>query len=58
MSQDAPATDANGGEGQSRSKYGWVRWAILGVAVGVLLVDGFLVWDQLELAWESLLTAT
>lgn len=58
MSQDAPATDTNGGEGQSRSKYWWVRWAILGVAVVVLLVEGYLVWDQLELAWHSLRTAT
>ena len=57
MSHDAPASDARSGEGQSRGKYWWLRWAIVGVALVVLIVEIVLVWDQLALAWRSLYTA-
>ena len=57
MSQDAPASDARSGEGQSRGKYWWLRWAIVGIALVVLIVEIVLVWDQLALAWRSLYTA-
>lgn len=40
-----------------RSKYRWVRWAVLAVAVIVLAVEAGLVWDQLSKAWLSLITA-
>ena len=42
---------------RARSKYWWVRWAVLGVAVIVLAVEATLVWDQLSKAWLSLLSA-
>lgn len=58
MSHDAPASDARSGEGQSRGKYWWLRWAVVGAAVAVLIVEVVLVWDQLALAWRSLYTAT
>jgi hypothetical protein len=51
VSQDAPASDAARGEGQARSKYWWLRWVVLGVAVIVLGVELGLVWDQLARAW-------
>ena len=57
MSHDAPVNDARSGEGQSRGKYWWLRWAIVGVALVVLIVEIVLVWDQLALAWHSLYTA-
>jgi len=57
VSQDAPASDARSGEGQSRGKYWWLRWAIVGIALVVLIVEIVLVWDQLALAWRSLYTA-
>jgi putative heme transporter len=57
VSHDAPANDARSGEGQSRGKYWWLRWAIVGVALVVLIVEIVLVWDQLALAWRSLYTA-
>lgn len=57
MSQDAPASDARSGEGQSRGKYWWLRWAVLGVAAVVLVVELALVHDQLAQAWRSLVTA-
>jgi uncharacterized membrane protein YbhN (UPF0104 family) len=57
VSQDAPASDARSGEGQSRGKYWWLRWAIVGIAFVVLIVEIVLVWDQLALAWRSLYTA-
>jgi uncharacterized membrane protein YbhN (UPF0104 family) len=57
VSQDAPASDARSGKGQSRGKYWWLRWAIVGIALVVLIVEIVLVWDQLALAWRSLYTA-
>jgi putative heme transporter len=57
VSQDAPASDARSGEGRSRNKYWWLRWAVVGVAVAVLIVETVLVWNQLALAWRSLYTA-
>jgi uncharacterized protein (TIRG00374 family) len=44
-------------EGPARSKYWWLRWAVLGLAIVVLAVEATLVWDQLAKAWKSLLTA-
>ena len=41
----------------SRGKYWWVRWAVIGVALVVLAVEITLVWDQLAKAWASLLSA-
>ena len=40
-----------------RAKYWWLRWAVLGVVAVVLAVEATLVWDQLEKAWHSLLSA-
>jgi uncharacterized protein (TIRG00374 family) len=58
VSYDAQASDAaSRQEGTTRSKYWWLRWAILGVAIVVLAVEATLVWDQLAKAWKSLLTA-
>ena len=57
MSQDAPASNARSLAGRSRGRYWWLRWAIIGVAVSVLVVEIVLVWDQLALAWHSLYTA-
>jgi uncharacterized membrane protein YbhN (UPF0104 family) len=57
VSQDAPVSDAASGEGHSRGKYWWLRWAILAVAAIVLVVEIALVWDQLAQAWRSLYTA-
>ena len=57
MSQDAPASDARSGAGQSRGRYWWLRWAIVGIALVVLIVEIVLVWDQLALAWRTLYTA-
>jgi uncharacterized membrane protein YbhN (UPF0104 family) len=57
VSQDAPASDARSGAGQSRGRYWWLRWAIVGIALVVLIVEIVLVWDQLALAWRSLYTA-
>jgi uncharacterized membrane protein YbhN (UPF0104 family) len=42
---------------QSRGKFWWLRWAVLGVALIVLAVEATLVWDQLAKAWMSLLSA-
>lgn len=41
----------------ARGRYWWVRWAVLAVAVVVLVVEASLVWDQLAKAWASLLSA-
>ena len=41
----------------SRGKYWWVRWAVIGVAAVVLAVEITLVWDQLATAWASLVSA-
>ncbi len=41
----------------ARGKYWWVRWAVLAVAVIVLVVEATLVWDQLAKAWKSLISA-
>ncbi|MET0698530.1 MAG: YbhN family protein [Mycobacterium sp.] len=58
VSYDAQARGAaSQQEGTTRSKYWWVRWAILAVAIAVLAVEATLVWDQLAKAWKSLLTA-
>src|SRR6185312_12021425 len=57
MSQDAPASDARSGVAPSRGRYRWLRWAVIGVAVSVLVVEIVLVRGQLALAWHSLYTA-
>jgi putative heme transporter len=57
VSHDAPVSDARRGEGQSRGRYWWLRWAIIGVAAAVLIVEIVLVRDQLAQAWRSLYTA-
>jgi putative heme transporter len=57
VSQDAPASDARSGEGQSRGKYWWLRWTVIAIAAVVLIVEIVLVWDQLAQAWRSLYTA-
>jgi uncharacterized membrane protein YbhN (UPF0104 family) len=57
VSHDAPASDARSGEGQTRGKYWWLRWVLIGIAVAVLLVEVVLVRDQLAQAWRSLYTA-
>ena len=57
MAHDAPVSDARSGARQSRGKYWWLRWAIVGVAAVVLIVEIVLVWDQLAQAWRSLYTA-
>lgn len=41
----------------ARGKYWWVRWAVFGVALIVLVIEATLVWDQLAKAWKSLITA-
>ncbi|HEY7054662.1 MAG TPA: YbhN family protein [Mycobacterium sp.] len=56
MSHDAPV-DARNGQGQSRSRYWWLRWVALALAAVVLLVEIVLVRDQLAAAWRSLYTA-
>ncbi|HZA11279.1 YbhN family protein [Mycobacterium sp.] len=57
MTQDAPASDATRGEGQSRGKYWWLRWVLLGVAAVVLAIELALVWDQLARALHSVISA-
>jgi hypothetical protein len=57
VSHDVPVSDARSGEGQSHGKYWWLRWAAIGIAVVVLIVEIVLVWDQLAQAWRSLYTA-
>jgi putative heme transporter len=61
VSQDAPASDIHavkaGQVASNRSKYWWVRWAVIAVAVTVLAVEVVLVWDQLAKAWRSLVSA-
>jgi putative heme transporter len=57
VSHDAPASDARSGEGQTRGKYWWLRWVLIGIAATVLLVEIVLVRDQLAHAWRSLYTA-
>lgn len=58
VSYDAQASDAvSRQEGSTRSKYWWLRWVVLVVAIVVLAVEATLVWDQLAKAWKSLLTA-
>lgn len=49
--------DATAGDGRSRGKYWWVRWAVIAVAVTVLAIEVVLVWDQLAKAWRSMLSA-
>ena len=43
--------------GRPRGKYWWLRWVIIGIAVGVLAVEVVLVWDQLAKACRSLASA-
>ena len=57
MSHDAPASDTTSREGPTRGKYWWLRWALIGIAVAVLAVELYLVWDQLAKAWKSLVSA-
>jgi putative heme transporter len=58
VSDDAQASGpASQQESPARSKYWWLRWAVLGLAIVVLAVEATLVWDQLAKAWKSLLTA-
>jgi putative heme transporter len=57
VSHDAPVSDARSGQGQSRGRYWWLRWTIVGIALAVLIIEIVLVWDQLALAWRSLYTA-
>ena len=58
MPSDAPTRDAAVSRvTPARSKYWWVRWAVLGVAGAVLAVEATLVWEQLAKAWTSLLAA-
>ena len=58
MAHDAQPADATTRrDSGARSKYWWVRWAVLAVVVIVLAVEATLVWDQLAKAWRSLLSA-
>ncbi|MCH9640893.1 MAG: YbhN family protein [Actinomycetia bacterium] len=61
MFHDVPASDAPAGstsdERQTRGKYWWLRWAIIGVAIVVLTIEFALVRDQLAQAWKSLYSA-
>ena len=57
MSHDAPARDTRGQDRPARSKYWWLRWVLLVVAVVVLTVELTLVRDQLTKAWHSLYSA-
>ena len=59
MAHDASFGSAREGNhrAQSRGKFWWLRWAVLGVALIVLAVEATLVWDQLAKAWMSLLSA-
>ena len=56
MARDAPASAARQGR-STRSKYWWLRWAVLAAVIVVLTVELGLVWDQLAKAWHSLYTA-
>lgn len=56
MSHDAAAQLVGAGP-PTRSRYWWLRWAILAVVAVVLAVEVALVWDQLAQAWHSLYTA-
>ena len=58
VAHDAPADGAREQHRpRTRGKYWWLRWAVLAVAVVVLVVEASLVWDQLAKAWASLLSA-
>ena len=58
MAHDAPVGGAREQRrAPVRSKYWWLRWAVLAAAVVVLVVEASLVWDQLSKAWASLLSA-
>jgi putative heme transporter len=58
VSHDAPRSGVQVARaGRERSKYWWLRWALIAVAVIVLTVELVLVWDQLAKAWASLYTA-
>lgn len=59
MAHDASFGSAREGNhrAQSRGKFWWLRWAVLGFALIVLAVEATLVWDQLAKAWMSLLSA-
>jgi len=59
VAHDASVGSAREGNhrAQSRGKYWWLRWVVLGVALIVLAVEATLVWDQLAKAWMSLLSA-
>ncbi|MGB5113413.1 MAG: YbhN family protein [Mycobacterium sp.] len=50
-------SDAAGQDARAKGKYWWVRWAVIAAAVVVLTVELVLVWDQLAMAWKSLLSA-
>jgi uncharacterized membrane protein YbhN (UPF0104 family) len=57
VAHDAPADGAREQRRPIRGGYWWARWAVLAVAVIVLVVEASLVWDQLAKAWSSLLSA-
>ena len=58
MAHDASADGAREQRRRpTRGRYWWARWAVLAVAVVVLVVEASLVWDQLAKAWASLLSA-
>jgi uncharacterized protein (TIRG00374 family) len=58
VSHDAPVhTAREEHDPPAHGKYRWVRWAVLAVALIVLVVEASLVWDQLAKAWKSLITA-
>ena len=58
VADDAPADGAREQRRRpTRGRYWWVRWAVLAVAVVVLVVEASLVWEQLAKAWASLLSA-
>jgi uncharacterized protein (TIRG00374 family) len=61
VSDDAPAAGAQPERASrvatGRSRYWWLRWVLIGVAVTVLTVELVLVWDQLAKAWKSLISA-
>ncbi len=58
MSYDAPVDAAREEhEPPARGKYWWLRWAVIALALIVLVVEASLVWDQLAKAWMSLLSA-
>jgi uncharacterized membrane protein YbhN (UPF0104 family) len=57
MSYDTRSDTARRQESPARSRYWWVRWAVLGTVAVVLGVEVVLVWDQLVRACHSLYDA-